>query len=286
MRKKLNIDELKAKALEVRRDIITMLTYAGSGHSGGSLSSTDYGTALFFNEMNIDPKNPEYSERDMWFFSIGHVTPVIYSLMAESGYFEKNALLKFRKLDGFLEGHPCKAHVPGIECSGGSLGQGLSVAVGAALGSRMDKHSRRVYAICGDGELQEGQIWEAVMFAAHYKLDNICVFVDYNRKQIDGDVEDIMGIHPLDEKFRSFNWNVITIDGHNFEEILAALEEAKNTKGKPTVILGNTIMGKGVSFMEDLHTWHGNPPNKEQAEIACKELGTTLEEWTTHLENN
>lgn len=283
MREKLNVEQLKSKALEIRRDIITMLTYAGSGHSGGSLSSADYGTALFFNEMNIEPKNLSYKDRDLWFFSIGHVTPLIYSLMAEAGYFPKNDLLLFRQFKGRLEGHPCKKHVPGIEVSAGSLGQGLSVAVGAALGSKLDKHPRRVYVVCGDGELQEGQIWEAAMSAAHYKLDNLCAFVDYNKLQIDGNVEDVMGIHPLGDKFRAFNWNVVEIDGHNFEEILDALEKARNFKGRPTVILGNTIMGKCVSFMENNHKWHGNPPSKEQAVVALAELGTTLEDWTKRL---
>ena len=279
-----SIEQLKEKALIIRRNIITILANAGSGHPGGSLSVTDFGTALFFAEANFDPKNPKWEDRDWIFFSIGHVCPVIYSLMAEAGYFPRRDLLKFRQIDGHLQGHPSMNDTPGIEVSSGSLGQGLSIAVGVAMGLKMDKQEhRRVYCIMGDGEQQEGQIWEAAMSADHFKLDNLCAIVDYNQKQIDGNVDDVMKISPLDEKYRAFGWHVIEIDGHNMEEILSAFAEARMTKGKPTLILAHTVMGKGVSFMEDDHGWHGRPPKMNEAEIALKELGTTFGEWKKYL---
>lgn len=281
-----DIDRLKEAALRIRRDIITMLPDAGSGHTGGPLSAADFGTALFFNEMVYDPKNPKWPDRDMWFFSFGHVTPVHYSLLAEAGFFPKRDLLKFRKLDGHLQGHPSCQDTPGVEVSGGSLGQGLSIAVGAALGSRIDKHPRRVYCLMSDGEQQEGSTWEAVMSAAHFKVDNLCGLIDFNNAQIDGKVENIMGIEPLYDKYKAFGWHAIDIDGHNFKQILDALAEAKTVKGKPTVILCRTYMGKGVSFMEDDYRWHGKPPKKEEAEKALIELGTTYEEWYQHLLNH
>ena len=257
-------DQLRAKALDVRRDIITLLAKSQTGHSGGPLSSTDFGTALFFHELNVDPSNPRWPERDLWHFSIGHVTPVIYSLMAERGYFPLRDLMKFRAFDGHLQGHPSAHDTPGIEVSSGSLGQGLSVASGMAVASRMDHHPRRVYCVMGDGEQQEGQIWEAAMFAGHYRLDNLCGIIDYNRKQIDGDVEQIMGIAPLADKWRAF-------------------AAARAHRGSPTVILAHTIMGKGISYMEDDYRWHGEPPKMEQAEAALKELGTTYAEWSDRL---
>jgi transketolase len=282
-----SITELEKKALTIRRNIITLLANAGSGHSGGSLSVTDFGTALFFNELNFDPKNPNWENRDLFFFSIGHVSPVIYSLMAEAGYFPKKDLLGFRQIEGHLQGHPSKHDTPGIEVSSGSLGQGLSIACGAAMGLKMDGEKlRRVYCIMGDGEQQEGQIWEAAMSAAHFKLDNLCGIVDYNGKQIDGNVDDVMKISPLDEKYRAFGWHVIEIDGHNMKEILDAFAEARRIQGKPTVILARTIMGKGVSFMENDHSWHGKPPTKKEAEMALQELGTTFGEWKKYLEAN
>ncbi|OGC77496.1 MAG: transketolase [candidate division Zixibacteria bacterium RBG_16_40_9] len=277
------MEQLKEVALRIRRDILTMLPEAGSGHTGGPLSACDFGTALFFNEMVYDPKNPKWPDRDMWFFSFGHVTPVHYSLLAEAGFFPKRDLLKFRKLDGHLQGHPSSLDTPGVEVSSGSLGQGLSIAVGAALGSRLDKHLRRIYCLMSDGEQQEGSIWEAAMSAAHYKLDNLCGLIDYNNIQIDGKVADVMEIAPLAEKYRAFGWHAIDIDGHNYRQILNALAEAKTVKGKPTAILCRTFMGKGVSFMEDDYHWHGKPPKKEEAEKALIELGTTYQEWYQYL---
>jgi transketolase len=206
--------------------------------------------------------------------------------MAERGYFPLADLLGFRQLTGHLQGHPSRHDTPGIEVSSGSLGQGLSVACGMALGSRMDRRERRVYCVMGDGELQEGQVWEAAMFAAHYGLDNLCGIVDYNRKQIDGDVEDVMGIAPLADKWRAFEWHVVEIDGHDVKQVLHAFDEARRTRGRPTVILAHTVMGKGVSFMEDDHRWHGMPPAREQAEQAMRDLGTTLDEWTRRLESH
>jgi transketolase len=274
---------LKAKALHVRRDIITLLAKAQSGHSGGPLSSTDLGTVLFFHELNIDPRAPHWPERDFWHFSIGHVTPAIYSLMAERGYFPLKDLMKFRAFDGHAQGHPSRHDTPGIEVSAGSLGQGLSVCCGVAMASRIDRNPRRVYCVMGDGEQQEGQVWEASMFAAHYKLDNLCGIVDYNRKQIDGDVQDIMGLKPLGEKWRAFNWNVIECDGHDVADLLRAFAAAREHRGAPSVILAHTVMGQGVSFMADDYRWHGKPPKMDQAEVALKELGTSYAEWSARL---
>ncbi len=285
MRFNLNEEQLKEKALVIRRNIITMLAEAKSGHSGGPLSVTDFGTALFFNEANIKPEDPNWEDRDFILFSIGHVTPVIYSLMAEAGYFPRKDLLKFRDIEGHLQGHPSRHETPGIEVSSGSLGQGLSVAVGAALGFKLDNEDRRVFCIMGDGEQQEGQIWEAVMSASHFKLDNLVGIVDLNGLQIDGKTKDIMNIEPLADKYRTFGWHVIEIDGHDMKSILSAYNEARTIKEKPTVIIADTIMGKGVSMMEDDHKWHGMPPSKEQAEDILKELGTTYEGWKEYLES-
>jgi transketolase len=276
-------DKLKEKALQIRRDIVTLLSKSQTGHSGGPLSCADFGTALFFHELNIDPANPKWPERDFWHFSIGHVTPVIYSLMAERGYFPLKDLMKFRAFDGHAQGHPSAHDTPGIEVSAGSLGQGLSVCNGVAMASRMDRHPRRIYCVMGDGEQQEGQIWEASMFAGHYKLDNLCAIIDYNRKQIDGDVEDTMGIKPLDAKWRAFNWNVIECDGHDLPAILGAFAKARAHKGQPSVILAHTVMGQGVSYMADDYKWHGKPPKPDQAEQALKELGTSYAEWSARL---
>ncbi|HYQ90355.1 MAG TPA: transketolase [Candidatus Binatia bacterium] len=282
----MTVRELQERALFVRRDIVALLARSQSGHSGGPLSSTDFGTVLFFHEMNVNPRRLDDPARDMWHFSIGHVTPVIYSLMGERGYFPLVDLLGFRQMQGHLQGHPSKHDTPGIEVSSGSLGQGLSVACGMALGSKMDGIERRVYCVMGDGEQQEGQIWEAAMFAAHYKLDNLCAVIDYNRKQIDGDVQDVMGIAPLADKWRGFNWNVIDADGHDIPALLAAFDSARTTRGKPSVILAHTVMGKGVSFMEDDYKWHGIPPSRDQADQALREMGTSLEEWTSRLERH
>ena len=282
----LSPDELRERALYIRRDIITLLARAQSGHSGGPLSSTDFATALFFHEMCVNPERLDDPERDLWHFSIGHVTPVIYAVMAERGYFPLQDLLGFRQLHGHLQGHPSKHDTPGIEVSSGSLGQGLSVSCGMALGSRFDGSPRRVYCVMGDGEQQEGQIWEAAMFAAHYRLDNLLGIIDYNRKQIDGDVQDVMGVAPLADKWRAFGWHVIECDGHDIPAILASFAEARHTKGKPSVILAHTVMGKGVSYMEDDYRWHGVPPSPEQAEQALRELGTSLEAWTHRLSSH
>jgi transketolase len=278
-----SVEQLEAKALDVRRDIITLLCKSQTGHSGGPLSCSDFGTALFFHELNVDPPHPKWPDRDLWHFSIGHVTPVIYSLMAERGYFPLRDLMQFRSFAGHAQGHPSRHDTPGIEVSAGSLGQGLSVCCGFAKGSRIDGHPRRVYCVMGDGEQQEGQIWEAAMFAAHYQLDNLCGILDYNRKQIDGDVEDVMGIKPLADKWRSFNWHVIECQGHDMTDILRAFAEARATRGKPSLILAHTVMGQGVSLMADDYRWHGKPPKPEQADEALKELGTSYAEWSARL---
>lgn len=276
-------EALAAKALEVRRDVLTMLPVAASGHTGGPLGIADFGTVLFFHEMALDPKNPKWEGRDFWHFSCGHVTPVIYSLMAERGYFPLRDLLKFRQFDGHLQGHPSAHDTPGIEVSSGSLGQGLSVCVGVALAARLDKNPRRVYAALSDGEQQEGSTWEAAMSAAHYKLDNLCAIVDYNDIQIDGKVPDVMGIAPLADKYRAFNWHVIEVDGHNIPALIHSFEEARRTKGKPTIILARTLMGMPITFMKDNYTWHGKPPKMEEAETALAELGTTFADWKARL---
>jgi transketolase len=281
----LNTDELYNKALEIRRDIITLLIESQSGHSGGPLSCTDLATALYFHVLNHNPSEPESNDRDLCFFSIGHITPLIYSVLAEAGYFPLKDLMTFRKYGSHLEGHPKSPGTPGIEVSSGSLGQGLSIACGAALGFRMDKSDRRAYCIMGDGEQQEGSIWEAAMFAGHYKLDNLCAIIDYNHRQIDGHIEDVINIAPLAQKYFSFNWNVIEIDGHNMQDIVGAYKAACDYKGKPTVIIGQTIMGKAVSFMEGLEEWHGKPPNIEQGRRALMELGTSWDEWSQRLLN-
>jgi len=278
-----SLDELKGMSLRIRRDILTMLIDAGSGHSGGPLSCADFGTVMFFHEMNLDPKDPAWPERDFWQFSIGHVTPVIYSLMAERGYFPLADLMQFRKFDGHLQGHPSRHDTPGIEVSAGSLGQGLSICNGVALASRLDRNPRRVYCVMGDGEQQEGQVWEAAMSAAHFGLDNLCAIVDYNRKQIDGDVEDIMGIAPLAEKYRAFNWNVIEVDGHDHAQVLAGFAAARAHKGQPSVILAHTVMGQGISYMADDYRWHGKPPKQDEGEAALAELGTTYDAWKARL---
>jgi len=282
-------EQLRRKALDVRRDIITLLVQSQTGHSGGPLSIADFGTALFFNELSVDPRDPGWAPRDFWHFSCGHVTPVIYSLMAERGYFPLKDLMRFRSFAGHLQGHPSRHDTPGIEVSSGSLGQGLSVCIGVALAARMDAPAgdghapRRVYCVMGDGEQQEGQVWEAAMFAGHSGLDNLCALVDYNRKQIDGDVEDVVGIRPLADKWRAFRWNVIEVDGHDMGAILSAFAAARAYRGHPSVILAHTSMGRGVSFMEDDYRWHGKPPKPDEGERALAELGTSFAEWSARL---
>lgn len=257
----------------IRKDIVTMIHGSKSGHPGGSLSAVEILTALYFDEMNIDPENPKKEDRDRFVLSKGHAAPVLYATLAERGYFDKKELLSLRKVGAMLQGHPDMKGTPGVEISTGSLGQGFSVACGMAMASKLDNAPWRVYALLGDGEVQEGLIWEAAMSAAHYKLDNMVAFLDYNGLQIDGEVEKVMNIGPIVDKFKSFGWNVIEIDGHDFDQIFAALDMAKETVGKPTMIVAKTIKGKGVSFMENNAGWHGNAPSDNDLEIALSELG-------------
>lgn len=268
--------ELKEIAKKIRVNIIEMLEKSQSGHPGGSLSAVEILTALYFKEMNIKPEEPEWKDRDRFVLSKGHATPVLYGTLAERGFFPKEELDKFRKIDSMLQGHPDMKDTPGVDMTTGSLGQGLAAANGMAIAGKLDKKDYRVYALIGDGEAQEGMIWEAAMFAAHNSLDNLTVFLDHNGLQIDGKNIDIMNIDPIDEKFASFGWNVITIDGHSFEEIFDAIEKAKDTKNKPTIIIAKTKKGRGVSFMEDQVGWHGKAPSPEEAKMAIEEIGGGL----------
>lgn len=268
----MNIEELKQKAKVIRKDIIEEVYNAKSGHPGGSLSIADILAVLYFNEMRIDEKNPRWEDRDRLVLSKGHCSPALYAALAERGYFYKQNLKSFRKIDSNLQGHPDLNKVPGVDMTSGSLGQGLSVANGMAIAGKMDNKDYRVYAILGDGEIEEGQIWEAAMTANKYKLDNLCVIVDNNNLQIDGTIEEVMSSYPIDKKFESFGFNVIDIDGNNIEEILEAFEKAKNTKQKPTCIIAKTIKGKGVPFMENKAEWHGKAPKDEEYEEAMKSL--------------
>ena len=266
--------ELKLKRLanNVRFGIIESLYNAACGHPGGSLSIADIITYLYFEEMNIDPGNPKAEGRDRFVLSKGHTAPALYSVLAERGYFDKEELVTLRKTDSRLQGHPDMKGIPGVDMSSGSLGLGISAACGMALSAKAYGNDYRVYTIVGDGESEEGQVWEAAMFAAHYKLDNLVAVVDWNGLQIDGPVTEVMNPTPHDEKFRAFGWHVITIDGHNFAEIEAAFEEAKTVKGKPTVIIARSVKGKGVSYMENKCEWHGQAPKEEQYKIAISEL--------------
>ena len=267
-----DISFLKEKAKEIRKSIVSMITEAKSGHPGGSLSATDILTALYFSEMNVDPANPKMEGRDRFVLSKGHAAPAIYATLAEKGYFSKDELMTLRKFGSRLQGHPDMKKLPGIEISTGSLGQGLSVANGMALNAKIFDENYRTYVVLGDGEIQEGQIWEAAMTAAHYKLDNLCAFLDNNNLQIDGNVSEIMGVEPLDKKWEAFGWNVIKIDGHDFEQILSALDKARECKDKPTMVIAKTIKGKGVSFMENVCGFHGVAPTLEELERALAEL--------------
>jgi len=269
MKKKINL--LENKANTIRKLIIKMLAEAKSGHPGGSLSSTEIITCLYFEVMRHDSKKPDWSQRDRFHLSKGHCCPAIYSGLALSGYFSVDELMNLRKLGCLLQGHPERG-IPGIEVASGSLGQGLSVASGMSLAGKIDKQDYRVYCLMGDGELQEGNIWEAAMSAAHFKLDNLCGIVDYNHFQIDGRIEEVMDLAPLPDKWKSFGWHVIQCDGHSIEELLKAFEEAKTIKQKPTVIIANTVKGKGVSFMEHVVDFHGRAPTKEEEAIALGEL--------------
>ncbi|MBI4282816.1 MAG: transketolase [Chloroflexi bacterium] len=267
----LSLEELKSTARQLRRDIVSMIAEAGSGHPGGSLSAVEILTTLYLKVMRHNPSNPHWADRDRFILSKAHACPVLYVVLAHCGYFPREELWSFRKIDCLLQGH---AHImtPGVEMSGGSLGQGLSFGVGTALAARLDGRSSRVYVLLGDGECDEGQVWEAAMAAPHYKLDNLVAIVDRNRIQNDRFTSEVMALEPLAEKWRSFRWHTIEIDGHSIPQVLAALEEAKTVKGKPTVIIAATVKGKGVSFMENNPEFHGRAPSKEQLEQALKEL--------------
>lgn len=264
---------LQEMARKIRIEIVKMLAQAGSGHTGGSLSAADIISALYFYKMRHDPKNPSWEKRDRFVLSKGHAAPVLYAALALCGYFDISLLGSLRKLNSPLQGHPCCKSLPGIEVSTGSLGQGLSVANGMALGIRLSGIPSRVYCLLGDGEIQEGQVWEAAMTASHYKIDNLCAIIDHNNLQIDGHCTEVMNIEPVDEKFKAFGWNVFTIDGHNMSEIVSALDDAEKIKEKPTMIVAKTIKGKGVSIFEGKAKYHGVAPTKEELEIALKELG-------------
>lgn len=264
--------ELQAIAKEIRKDIIKMLEKSGSGHPGGSLSAVEILTALYFEKMNIDPKNPKWEERDRFVLSKGHAAPVLYAALANKGYFPKEELDKLRKIDNMLQGHPDMKSTPGVDMTTGSLGQGIAAANGMALAGKLDGKDYKVYVLLGDGEAQEGLVWEAAMLSSHYKLDNMVVFLDYNGLQIDGTNEEVMRIDPIGDKFKSFGWHVVEIDGHSFEEIFNALDEVEKVKDKPSIIIAQTVKGKGVSFMENQVGWHGNAPSKEEAIKAIEEL--------------
>ena len=270
--------ELKKRANDVRKGIVTAVHSAKAGHPGGSLSAADMYTFLYFEEMNIDPADPKKADRDRFVLSKGHTAPGLYSTLANRGYFPVEDLKTLRKLGSYLQGHPCMQETPGVDMSSGSLGQGISAAVGMALAGKMDNKDYRVYTLLGDGEIQEGQVWEAAMFAGANKLDNLVVIVDNNGLQIDGKVEDVCSVYPIDKKFEAFNFHVINIDAHNFDEIRAAMKEARETKGMPTAIVMKSVKGKGVSFMEDKAGWHGKAPNDEEYAVAMADLEKIGEE--------
>ncbi len=270
--RKQKIEYLSEIAKKIRKSIIQEVYYGKSGHIGGSLSIADIITVLYFDEMKIDPQNPNMENRDRFVLSKGHCSPALYAALAYRGFFNIEELKTFRNINSNLQGHPDKKNVPGVDMSTGSLGQGLSIANGMALAGKIDKKDYRVYCILGDGEIEEGQIWEAAMTANKYKLDNLCVIVDNNNLQIDGTIEEVMSSYPIDQKFRSFGFEIIKIDGHDINEILNAFEVAKNIKNRPTCIIAKTIKGKGVSFMENKAEWHGKSPNEEQYNKAMEEL--------------
>ena len=259
-------------ANEVRKGIVTAVHSAKSGHPGGSLSAADILTYLYFEEMNIDPKDPKKEDRDRFVLSKGHTAPGLYSALANRGYFPVEDLLTLRHTGSYLQGHPDMKHIPGVDMSSGSLGQGLSAACGMALAGKMKQQDYRVYALCGDGEIEEGQVWEAAMFAGFRKLDNLCVIVDNNNLQIDGPIDEVCSPYPIDKKFESFNFHVINIDGNDFDEIKRAFDEARTTKGMPTAIIAHTVKGKGVSYMENSVGWHGKAPNDEEYAVAMEDL--------------
>lgn len=266
--------ELEKKANEVRQSIVTALHSAKSGHPGGSLSAADIMTYLYFEEMNVDPKNPKMADRDRFVLSKGHVAPALYSVLAHKGYFPVEDLVTLRHTGSYLQGHPDMKHIPGVDMSSGSLGQGISCAVGMALAGKMDHKDYRVYTLLGDGEIEEGQVWEASMFAGHRKLDNLVVIVDNNNMQIDGTLDEVCSPDPIDKKFEAFNFHVIHVaDGNDFAQLAEAFKEARETKGMPTAIIAHTLKGKGVSYMEGQVGWHGKAPNDEEYAIAMEELG-------------
>ncbi len=267
-----DIAKLAGIGTEVRADIVRMTAAAGSGHPGGSLSAVELMTALYFGVMNHRPAEPKWPGRDRFILSKGHACPLLYSVMARAGYLPVAELTTLRGFGSPLQGHPSCLALPALEVSSGSLGQGLSIANGLALAAKLTGQGYRVYCLMGDGELQEGQVWEAAMSAAHYRLDNVCALVDYNGLQIDGDVENVMGLAPLAEKWRAFNWHTVEIDGHDYGQVLAAYDEAAATKGRPTVIVAKTVKGKGVSFMENAAGWHGKAPNAEELQRALDEI--------------
>lgn len=267
-----DVDALKAKCREVREDILRMITEAGSGHPGGSLSAVELLVGLYLVKLHHRPADPEWPERDRFILSKGHIAPALYAVMAHAGYFPREELLTLRKLGSRLQGHPASLKLPGLEVSSGSLGQGLSVGVGLALGARLDGAAWRTYVLLGDGETQEGQVWEAAMSAGHYRLDNLCAIVDRNYLQIDGNTEDVMTLDPYADKWKAFNWNVLEIDGHDLREVIEAYDQAERMKGKPTVIIARTVKGKGVPFMEDQAGWHGKAPKPAELDEALKHL--------------
>ena len=264
--------ELKIKANHIRQGVVSSVHSAKAGHPGGSLSCTDVLTYLYFAELNVDPADPKKADRDRFVLSKGHCAPALYATLAERGFFPKEDLLTLRKVGSYLQGHPDMKHIPGVDMSSGSLGQGISTAVGMAISAKLSGESYRVYTVLGDGEIQEGQVWEAAMLAAHRNLDNLVVIVDNNGLQIDGNIADVCSPYPIVDKFKAFNFNVIEIDGHDFAQIEAAFAAAKEAKGQPTAIISKSVKGKGVSFMEGKASWHGVAPNDEQYEIAMNEL--------------
>ena len=268
----MNTLELKKIANEVRKGIITSVHSAKAGHPGGSLSAAEIYTYLYFEEMNVDPQNPDNPARDRFVLSKGHTAPGYYATLAHKGFFPVEDLVTLRHVGSYLQGHPCMQHIPGVDMSSGSLGQGISAAVGMAISAKLSNDDYRVYTLLGDGEIQEGQVWEAAMLAGHRNLDNLVVIVDNNGLQIDGNIEDVCSPYPIDKKFEAFNFHVINIDGHDFEQIAAAFKEAKETKGKPTAIIAKTVKGKDVSFMENNAGWHGKAPNDAEFEIAMADL--------------
>ena len=280
---KKRVTELSIIANKVRKHAITGVYCAKSGHPGGSLSSADIMTLLYFEVMNVDPKNPKMEDRDRFVLSKGHCAPALYGVLAEKGYFPVEDIKTLRNIKSYLQGHPDMNKIPGIDMSTGSLGQGISAAGGMALAAKLDKKDYRVYSVLGDGELEEGQVWEQAMFAAHYKLDNLTAFIDFNGLQIDGDVTKVMNPTPIDKKFEAFGWNVITCSAHNFDELESAIETAKNTKGKPTAIVMKSVKGKNVSFMENNAAWHGSVPNEEQYKQAMEELDKIITELEAGL---